>query len=292
MDKPVGIVAMKIFNLTVFCLLGFNVPLASAAIWQITYPSPVTDFDQRSQYPVKLLSLALDQTSVKYRIAPSEKVLQLDRAISLLTEKREINVIWTLSNDEREKKMLPIRIPIYKGLIGWRMFMIKESRAEDFKKIKNLQQLTQLKPIHVLAWADTKILQSNGFDVVTSRVYKEVFTMLNQQQGDFLPRSLTEISAEMTNNIIADDIIIEPTLGVRYPAAMYFFVNANDKILAKLLTDGLEKAIENGEFDTLFNLEFGVELEQANLEERFFYELDNPFLPISTPLERRELWYK
>lgn len=279
-------------KLIILCLFGFYGPLASAAIWKITYPSPVSDYDKRSQYPVKLLSLALDQTGVKYRLAPTEKVLLLDRAITLLTEKRELNVLWTMSSKEREQKMLPIRIPIYKGLIGWRMFMIKKSRAQDFRKIKNLQQLTQLRPIHVQAWADTTVLQSNGFDVVTSQIYEEVFTMLNQQQGDFLPRSLTEISAEMATDIIADDIIIEPTLGVRYPAAMYFFVNANDKILARLLTDGLEKAIETGEFDTLFNLEFSDELEQANLKERFFFELDNPSLPPKTPLDRKELWYK
>lgn len=274
------------------CLLSSYGPVAVAAVWKITYPRPITEFDQKSQYPVKLLSLALDQTGVKYRLVPTEKSMEHHRSIVQLTENREVNVVWSVTNIEREQNMLPIRIPIFKGLIGWRMFMIKKENAEAFKQIKNLQELTQFKPIQVLTWADTKILQSNGFDVITPRSYEDVFSMLNQQQGDFLPRSLVEVWAEMSTDMVAEDIIVEPTLGVRYPAAMYFFVNVNDKILARLLTDGLEKAIASGEFDTLFNLEFNDELKQANLKDRFFYELDNPLLPPKTPLERKELWYK
>lgn len=268
--------------------VGFS---ASGAIWKITYPRPITDFDQRNQYPVKLLSLALDQTGVNYRLEPSEKVMEHHRSIAQLAENREISVVWIMTSAEHEEKLRPIRIPVFKGLIGWRMFMIKQQQKARFKNVSNLQQLAQLKPIQVLDWADTKILQSNGFDVVTPRNYGEIFTMLNLGQGDFLPRSMVEIWSEFNSGIVGEDIIIEPTLGVRYPAAMYFFVNAKNKTLARLITDGLEKAIETGEFDTLFNLEFNDIIKQAKLKDRFFYELDNPLLPPKTPLDRKELWY-
>jgi hypothetical protein len=262
-----------------------------AAIWAITYPRPLTDTDERSKYQIKLLALALDQTGVKYKLIPTKMVLSQDKSLKQLGENRNVNVVWSMTDKDRESRLLPIRIPIFKGLIGWRIFLVKQNRLNDFKSIETLQDLQKYKPIQGYDWPDTKILQSNGFDVNTSKSYPGLFTMLAQRQGDFFPRSLVEIWDEYDEPHLDKSIRVEPTLGIRYRTAMYYFVNKNNKTLARLLQVGLETAIENGEFDELFKKEFKTSLERANMDDRFFFEIENPLLPPATPVDRKELWY-
>lgn len=264
----------------------------SAAIWNISYPRPLTESDQRTRYPVALLALALDQTGVNYKLIPSAEVLNQDKALVQLSENRGVNVVWSMTDSEREKRLLPIRIPIYKGMIGWRVFLLREEMAGQFAQIDTLQQLQKFRPIQGADWPDTKILQSNGFDVSTSKNYLSLFAMLTGKQGDFFPRSLVEVWSEVENEDVGESVIVESTLGIRYPTAMYFFVNKNNKTLARLLREGLEKAVANGKFDELFDQVFSSTLERSNLEKRFFFQLDNPLLPKETPLQREELWYR
>ncbi len=272
--------------LILFCTNTF------AASWNITYPRPLTDFDQRALYPVQLLALALDQTGVKYSLEPSERILLQAKALKHLAENREVNVVWSMTDKAREQNLLPIRIPIFKGLIGWRIFLIRENYQERFASVDSLQALRDFKPIQGYDWPDTKILQSNGFDVTTAKNYIDLFVMLNQSQGEFLPRSIVEIWSELDNEEMASDFEVEPRLGVRYPTAMYFFVNKSNSILARLLETGLELAVKNGEFDKLFMQVHKSALEKADMQNPTFYSLENPLLPEKTPVDRPELWYQ
>lgn len=263
-----------------------------AATWNITYPRPLTEFDPRSQYPVKLLALAFDQTGVKYKLTPSDRIFIQSKALKQLSENRELNVVWTSTDKSREKDFLPIRIPIYKGLIGWRVFLINQHKKSEFDRVNELDELRKYTPAQGHDWPDTKILQANGFNVFTTVSYMELFNSLVQSQSDFFPRSLVEAWDEVESLSTIDEIMVESRMGVRYPVAMYFFVNKQNTTLARVLTDGLEKAIANGEFEKLF-LEYHAEdLRKANLNQRRFFLLDNPLLPEKTPLERPELWYK
>lgn len=276
--------------LILWCLL-LATPVWSAQ-WQITYPRPLTEADQRTRYPVELLTLALDQTGVKYKLLPSDQILLQARALSELAVNRKVNVVWSMTNPTREQELLPIRIPVYKGLIGWRIFFIHRGTQSRFSGMNALAQLRMQRPIQGHDWPDTKILQSNGFDVTTSKDYLALFSLLSQEQGDFFPRSVVEIWSELDNEDIDASIVAEQTLGVRYPTAMYFFVNKRNSTLANLLQKGLEKAIANGSFHELFMNFHRPMLERANMSKRRFFELENPLLPAETPLQREELWYR
>lgn len=272
----------------VLLLASFN---NFAASWQINYPRPLSENDRRADYPLKLLALALDQTGVKYQLVASERIMPQGKALQRLMDNREVNVVWSMTDEQREEQLLPIRIPIYKGLIGWRIFIIRKDMDSRFKYIQNLEQLLKLDPIQGSDWPDTKILQTNGFDTMTAASHDTLFTMLENAQGDFFPRSVVEIWGEMASNNPKNEFEIEPKLGVRYPAAMYYFVNKNSVPLANLISVGLEKAIENGKFNQLFLEEHQQYLDQSELDKRTFYQLQNTYLPIKTPLHRKELWF-
>jgi hypothetical protein len=269
-------------------LCSFN---AKGASWQITFPSPQESTSAIDEYPIQLLSLALDQTGVNYQLKPSEKLLSKGKALDRLQDNREINIVWGMTNEQREKDFLPIRIPIFKGLSGWRLLLIRQDMAERFAYIQQLEHLVKLIPLQGRDWPDTKILQSNGFDVVTERTHKALMRMLSKAQGDFFPRSIIEIWEELAKSELQNQIKIQPTLGVHYPSAIYFFVNKKSVPLAKLIEKGLEKAIENGTFQALFIENYADYIEKSKIEQRTFYTLKNPFLPEKTPLDRKELWF-
>ena len=277
--------------IAVFILL-FSVNAKSAS-WQITFPSSLETASTIDEYPIKLLALALDQTGVSYQLIPSDNFLSKGKALDRLQDNREINIVWGMTNVQREKDLLPIRIPIFKGLIGWRLLLIRQDMAERFTYIQQFEHLVKLSPLQGRDWPDTKILQSNGFDVITERNQTSLMKMLGRAQGDFFPRSIIEVWEELARSKVANEIQIQiqPSLGIRYPAAIYFFVNKKSVPLANLIETGLEKAIENGTYEALFVESYKTYIEKAQIENRTFYPLENAFLPEETPLDRKELWF-
>jgi hypothetical protein len=279
---------MKFILCWVILLLSSEV---QGATWQITFPRPPVTSTSIEEYPLQVLSLALAETGVNFQLIPSIKVLPKSKALARLKDNREINIIWGMTSAQREQDFLPIRIPIFKGLGGWRLFLIRSDMSARFQYIQNLEQLVKLAPLQGRDWQDTKILQSNGFDVVVDRNQTDLLQMLARAQGDFFPRSIAEIWEELGKSPVDYELKIQPNLGLYYPSAIYFFVNKRSAPLAKLIETGLEKAIANGKFDALFKENYQDYIQKADIKNRTFYPLENNFLPPKTPLARKELWF-
>lgn len=265
---------------------------SAAALWTITYPRPIDDGDARAEYPIALLKLALEKTGVNYELRPSDRILLTGKAMRQLKENREVNVVWSMTDSQREKDLLPIRVPIAKGLIGLRLFVINEEKAAKFSQVGSINDLLKLTPLQGEEWPDTKILQANGFNVFTVPSYTEAYALLLQGKGDFFPRSLIEIMPEMENEGRASILRIEPTMALYYPTAMYYFVSTSNSTLANLIETGLSRAIDDGSFDALFTATFKPVLDALKIEERAVYSLENPLLPANTPLNDERLWYR
>ncbi|MDF5908870.1 hypothetical protein P4132_22185 [Pseudomonas aeruginosa] len=73
-------------------------------------------------YVVELLQLALARSGGDYRLEPSAQPMPQSRAqLRLEQDDPGLQVMWAQSRDDLEETLLPIRIPIYRGLIGWRI---------------------------------------------------------------------------------------------------------------------------------------------------------------------------
>ncbi|GGW74374.1 amino acid ABC transporter substrate-binding protein [Alteromonas halophila] len=276
----------------VVLILSLFVNAVQAATWTLTYPRPLDDDDMRSEYPVALLKLALDKTGVNYQLLPSDRILLQGKSIRQLRENREVNVVWSMTDVQREKDLLPIRIPIAKGLIGLRVFVINQRNQDEFKGISSKPDILKLTAIQGEEWPDTKILQANGFNVLTVKEYDEAYASLSQNRGDFFPRSVIEVLTELEEKGRDPDIHLEPDLALYYPTAMYFFVNRGNPILARLIETGLNIAIEDGSFDALFMSHHEATLNKLMIPSRRVFRLENPLLPEKTPTDNGELWYK
>lgn len=142
-------------------------------------------------YVFELLRQALDKSGAGHQLQPSTRDMPQSRAEQALEQNDgSLQVMWAMTSREREQVLLPIRIPLDKGLIGWRVALVRE---EDRHWLQTIRQLADLKPMRFgqrSDWPDTAILRSNGLQVVTSQNYANLFRMLNAGRFDLFPREV------------------------------------------------------------------------------------------------------
>ncbi len=261
----------------------------------VRHVRPEGKLDQRNLYFIDMLDLALEKTSNTEGSFSLKKVkdrMQQGRAIIQLTIGKSLDVVWTMTSKEREAQLLPIRIPLLKGLLGHRIFIIRSEDKMKFRMINTFEELKKLKAGQGHDWPDTQILKANGIKVGTSPSYDRLFAMLQQKRFDYFPRGVNEPWSEVKAHKYKH-FLVEETLLIQYPAPIYFFVNKHNTQLAERLEKGLRLAIKEGSFDLLFrhhpaNKEI---FELAKIEHRKIFRLKNPQLTPETPLEEKALWY-
>ena len=270
------------------CLLLASHALAFGAD-VVRFPKPEFEGDRRYDYALQLLQLALSKAGTSYRILTAEFAMNQERQVLEIEAGRNIDVGPIPSSAEREARLLAIRIPINKGMLGWRLGLIRKGEQGSIANVNTLEDLKRLRLAQGQEWPDTQILQANGIDVITAPRYEGLFKMLIGKRFDYFPRSVMEIWDEQAIN--ADTLEVEPRLALHYFYDAYFMVNRKNTRLAQDIREGLEKAIADGSFDKLFQQYYGDRLRKAHLETRTVIELKNPLLTPGTPSDRPELWY-
>ncbi len=159
----------------------------------------------------------------------------------------------------------------------------------QFERVATLAELRRFRAVQGHDWPDLEILRANGLTVHAVSSRESLFSTLATGRVDYLPLSLLEAAAAIKGR---PGLAIDPHLVIRYPAAIYFFVNPRKRALAEEVRRGLEASIADGSFDKLFYQHFGAAIGQAQLGERRIIELDNPFLPDAHALERQHLWFR
>lgn len=256
---------------------------------------PEGKYDQRNDYYIAMLKLALEKTKAQqgpYRLKMHEKRMLQARALLSVANKQFIDVVWTMTSIDRERRLLPIRIPLLKGLLGHRIFIIRERDKAKYKKIQSLGDLRVLIAGQGHDWPDVSILEENGLPVVTGTDYDGLFAMLKAGRFDYFPRGLNEpwfeVKARRGNGFVVEDSLL-----LKYPAPIYFFVHLDNSMLAQRIEKGLRLAIDDGSFNEIFqNHPANQEIFKiANFEHRRVFALENPLLSDETPLDDPKLWY-
>lgn len=224
-------------------------------------------------------------------LVPAKEEFTQARLIAELMRSPQMDIIWTMTSKEREQLMLPIRIPLLKGLLGHRVFLIRQQRQPEFSAITELGQLARFTAGQGSHWPDTDILRANGLPVDTSPHYELLFTMLKGGRFDYFPRGINEIWPELEVHA-GEGLAVETDLMLAYPAPMYFFVKQGNQALAERLRVGLKRLIDSGEMDQLFYNHPSIKeaLEHAAINHRRVFTLTNPDLPEATPLDKPEYW--
>jgi hypothetical protein len=266
----------------------------AAVIW----PRPESASDTQYVYDYELLRQALEKTVGAfgpYVMSQSAAPMNQARAADeIVAGSGAVNIFARSTSIEHETRMLPIRIPIDKGLISYRVFLIRADAQPRLAEVKTVDELRHFSIGSFITWSDTRILRDGGFTVVTGDSYEGLFKMLTAQRFMLFSRSVDEAYREWDERKEAlPDLRIEDTLLLYFPTTRYFFVqrSAAGQLLAERVEAGLNRMIEDGSFDTLFQAYKGPLIERAHLKTRRVFRISNPYLSPETPLARRELWY-
>ena len=272
-------------------LLLLWLPAATAAEpIRLIYGQSIQSDDPTQQYPLELLNAAFAKVGLQVDLQRASTGMVQQRSLKAIATAQQVDVFWSMTSIEREQQLLPVRIPIDKGLYGWRLLLIARDRPLPLPKLHDLRGLQQLTLLQGHDWPDTTILEKNALKVLTSSQYQSLFAMLAKHRGDAFPRSVLEIWQEQSKQ--ANLFQVEPDVVLHYPTALYFFLHKDNKQLAVQLEAGLNALIKSGEFEALFQRFFASALASSCLGRRQILELHNPLLPVATPLSRAELWFK
>jgi hypothetical protein len=282
---------MGIFIFTWCCLNSTGI----AKTLQVTYfPVPESKDDTRFDYATQLLEKALKKTVKShgpFKMKPGAS-MNVGRAFTYLNEGEIVNVGWSSPTNEREANFIPIRIPIRKGLLGYRIFLIKKQDRAKFAAIRTLDELKKLKVGQGHIWNDVKVFKANGFKVVTSSVYEGLFKMLIHGRFDYFSRGINEAPSEyQQRKDKLPDLFLEENILLYYPWPKYFFTSKKTPELAERIERGLRIMIQDGSFDKHFMKFHQKDIEMTNLKNRRLFKIDNPLLPSTVPIDQNQLWF-
>jgi hypothetical protein len=276
--------------LALFCLTFVLSATAVANSIVVVYPRAEDQSDARAIYPVKVLEMALRHVGKDYVVKPSDVAMLQGRALTQLRVNKNIDVLWTVPSAAREGGLVRIPIPLDKGLIGWRLLLLRRQNLDEFAHLRLPGELQMRMAGQGHDWPDIEILRTNGFKVDGVVGYESLFKTLAQGSIDYFPRSVMEIWAEADTHK-AQDIVIEPSIVLHYQNAFYFYVNKSNAVLAADIEAGMEKIIADGTLDKLFHQTFDDSLGKAKLHTRRVVELRNPLFPDDPSAHRAELWF-
>ncbi|WP_156184330.1 transporter substrate-binding domain-containing protein [Cellvibrio sp. pealriver] len=267
------------------CLFGLSLPAQAKPVRTVQGNNSI------EIYAKGLLQLALSKVPGKYAVQETIPNTSEERMVSMLID-NQLDVVWYATTNDLEERLQPIRICIYRGLLGYRVLMIKKGTQHKFDGIQNLEDLKRVSLGQGRFWADTNVLTANNLNVVKVLKYEGLFYMLDGDRFDAFPRGAHEPWAEMQRHPkLALDV--EQNLLLSYTNPFYFFVNKSNTQLAADIERGLRIAIEDGSFNDYFFNDPTVKdaIEKTNLKSRTLIQLQNPGLPPKTPVDDKSLWF-
>jgi hypothetical protein len=212
----------------------------------------------------------------------------------LLHQSEKLTVILRGDTPEYEKQFECVWIPVDKGLLGYRVFLI---RSEDQSRLTHNSTLDDLRTLTIgqgNGWKDIEILRSNGLKVMAGGDYPGLFVMLANHRFDLFSRGVEEVSDEYSRQKHKlPSLAIEQNLMLYYPIARYFWFSRSDHghALAQRVREGMTMMIEDGSFDSLFQKSHEGLFDDLRLSSRKLFVLQNPLATKMAPVNDSRYWY-
>lgn len=275
-----------------FIMLAATMAVAKT---RVVYPAFESGADSRYNDLLEILEKALDKTVAEYgpyTLQPSRSGMNEARSLAELGKTAGmVNIAWCGTSVQKEKAYRPVRIPLRKGILGYRVALVARSRQAAVGRIRNLDDLRKMHIGQGIGWGDVAIYEANGFTVHTAG-YESLFKMVAANRIDLFPRGINEVFHEYAARHDAiPGLAVEQHLLIYYPWPYYFFFNKADKSLAKRVESGIRKMMKDGSFDAIFMKYNSASIIKANLGNRRIIRIRNPFLPKATPLADASLWF-
>jgi hypothetical protein len=288
---------MRVLRILAALLLFVTLTNLHAESMRFVYPPPEAAGDERHLYYWQLLDAALAANRDKYgdySLSAFPAAMTFQRGVAEVEAGgSRVNIVSRATSLDLEKRLRPVRLPLDKGLLGARMFLVMPATQARLAPVRTLEALRQFTIGLSSSWTDVQILQAAGFRLVLSDAYLPLFAMLGAQRFDLFSRGAIEIEAEWrTHREAVPGLMIEKHLLLHYPLPRYFFVprNAEGARMAERIEDGLQRLRRSGEFERRYQQWKKIVLKDVQLAGRTVFRLPNPELSPETPLADKFWW--
>ena len=150
---------------------AWTLGLCAAAMAQpmsFTHPPPESTRDGRHTYYWQLLEAALQANQAEYgayAIKAYDKPMNFARAAAEVAsgDGGRVNIVARATNLELEAQLRPVPLPLDRGLLGYRVFLILSDLQPRLDAVRSLDELKRFSIGQSTPWTDVKILEANGF---------------------------------------------------------------------------------------------------------------------------------
>lgn len=259
-----------------------------------------SDVDAHAIFGWDVLEAALERTRAThgdYKLTTSPDPAQALRFRHARTSSDiQVNVVILTIGPDWGDILTPVRIPVLRGLLGYRLLLVHRKDLDRFSRINTLEELRQVSFGSVEHWSDTAIMKSDGLRVVTGSSYDGLFKMMQAGRFETLTRGAHQIAAEMAaiEKTPDNDIVVEPHLLLHYTLPVYFWFSRDPEgqRRAQRVEAGLRSMVADGSLEKMFNERFGGVIAKYDLNHRTLIELPDPLLVPEDPVGDARLWYR
>lgn len=233
--------------------------------------------DPRYAFGHMTLELALRSLGFDVQLNPVKDAANINEARGSLMLKldRGIDYQFLSLNAERARDFIAIdEFPIYQGLLGMRLLLVKKGNRDRFKDVKTIDDLKKFKAIHNEHWSDIAVFHTNGLPVEADTSYDALFRQLISGRGDYFSRGVSEIWGEL--DLHQEQIEIADHISLFYLHPCVFLLNKKNTGLANLIRKGLRKTKLDGSQDKLFLSYYDQIIKKSRLNTRTMIILKNP----------------
>ena len=195
--------------------------------------APVSDGHLSQHYFVALLKLISHKANQLNPELPPLSVATLalndvSMREDVLLHRGLLDIMWAGTNDELEAQLLPVKVPIVGGLMGYRVALVHKDNLVRFNSLA-VAEIKQLDACQGTTWTDSDILEANGFNVKRAQTYAAMPRMLIQGRCDYFPRGLHEAYIEAHNMAHQyPELTIADRRIFKYHLAAFMFLNKQE----------------------------------------------------------------
>jgi hypothetical protein len=270
--------------------------VSALALEQVLINHAESPDDTRYDYPRRLLARVLEVTADAYGpfvLETNGLAMTRSRALESMVEGKLLHVMAEAPKPDWNERLLCVRIPIRKGIQGYRIFLTRNEHRDRLQAITSFDQFKALPTGSGTQWSTTRVLEEAGFNVVRGLDYEGLFGMLIRNRFVTFGRGINEVFVEYEQRQpIFKELAVDQRFLLYIPLPTYFFVSPTRPTLRDRIEKGMTALIESGEFETLFRSEFGPVIERAKLDQRILFSVPNPNLTKDDPLDVSHYWYR
>ena len=233
-------------------LLLSHLVCVSAAPIRIVYAN-LQGRDPALQFSFAVLKLALEKSGTPFELVKSPYPMTDARAVVEIMNKN-VDVAWLGNSSQSETDLLPVMIPISRGLLGYRIPLIRADKQNAFALVNDVAGLKNLQAGLGVGWPIAAAWHENDLPISTVGTFESLFKMTQAARVDYVPFGAGNIHNYWSQSVKEHpDLVIENHIVVVYPYYDYFFFvhRANQK-LHDLIESGLKKAYADGSYKNLF----------------------------------------